>query len=242
VDGESSEQRLSRISTAWTVLQQAHEGPAEEAARAQKLLVQRYGGAVHRYLLAALRDPHAADDLTQEFALSLVRGAFHNVEPGRGRFRDYVKTVLFRLVANYRRREHKQARLPAKALPERLAIAEEADRAFRESWREELLARAWEALAEAHPGHYAVLRFKARNSTLRSSDLAEGLTREQGKPFTAAGVRQALRRARDQFAELLVQEVVLSLRSPGREEVEEELSELDLLEYCKAALQKRFLA
>ena len=92
---EPIEQRLSRISTIWTVLHQAHGGTEDDRTAAHSMLMARYGGAVHRYLLATLHDPHAADDLSQEFALALVRGAFHKVEPDRGRFRDYVKTVLF---------------------------------------------------------------------------------------------------------------------------------------------------
>src|SRR5438477_13217082 len=69
VDNPSLDARLSKISTIWTVLRQAHGGPADAAAAAQQVLLQRYGGAIHRYLLAILRDRHAADDLTQEFGL-----------------------------------------------------------------------------------------------------------------------------------------------------------------------------
>src|SRR5260370_13259693 len=104
MEPEITPSHLSRISTSWTVLNQAHNGSADAAA-AKQWIMQRYGGAVHRYLLAALRDPHAADDLTQEFGLSLVRGDFHQVRPERGRFRDYVKTVLFHLVSRYRKRQ-----------------------------------------------------------------------------------------------------------------------------------------
>src|SRR6516162_4885261 len=101
---ERGASRLSRISTIWEALRQAHEGTGGAAEEARRLLVERYGGAVYRYLHAALRDPHAAEDLTQEFALRLVRGDFRKVNAERGRFRDYVKTVLFRLVSRHRKR------------------------------------------------------------------------------------------------------------------------------------------
>src|SRR5205085_775759 len=155
---------LSRISTIWTMLRQAHDGPADAATAAQQLLLQRYGGAVHRYLSAVVRDAHAADDLTQEFGLSLVKGAFHKADPQRGRFRDYVKTALFHLVADYHRQQTGRLRFLA---PESHELAnlpsrdDDAGRRFDETWREELLARAWEALAEAQPTYYAVLRFRA---------------------------------------------------------------------------------
>jgi hypothetical protein len=59
---------LSRIETHWTAVFQAHRGPSEDAVQAQSELVRRYGGAVHRYLLASLQDADAADELSQEFA------------------------------------------------------------------------------------------------------------------------------------------------------------------------------
>ena len=59
---ETADQRLSRIQTCWTVVCQASERTAEAAA-AQEELLRRYGRAVHRYLLASLRDPDAAEEL-----------------------------------------------------------------------------------------------------------------------------------------------------------------------------------
>src|SRR5437667_8006563 len=104
------DEHLSHIATQWSVLYEAHKGSAPEAARARQLLMQRYCGAVYRYLLRAVRDPHVAEDLTQEFALRFIRGSFRNADPGRGRFRDYVKTSLFNLVHDYRRRQGKEPR------------------------------------------------------------------------------------------------------------------------------------
>jgi hypothetical protein len=49
------EQRLSRISTPWTVLEQAHRGSEDVRTEARKILLERDGGAVHRYLPATLR-------------------------------------------------------------------------------------------------------------------------------------------------------------------------------------------
>jgi len=88
MDQTELELRLSRISTRWSVLRQAHQGPEDAAAAARQELMQRYCGAVYRYLLSAVRDPHTAEDLTQEFALRFVGGHFHRADPSRGRFRD----------------------------------------------------------------------------------------------------------------------------------------------------------
>jgi RNA polymerase sigma-70 factor (ECF subfamily) len=238
---ESLDQRLSRISTIWTVLRQAHAGPADAATAAQNILLQRYGGAVHRYLLATVQDSHAADDLTQEFGLSLVKGAFHRADPERGRFRDYVKTVLFHLVADYRKQQMGRDRSLAPDSPELATLAsrdDDAERRFRESWREELLSRAWEALAEAQPVFYAVLRCRAAHPKLPSAQLASEVSRQLGKTFSADSVRQTLHRARDKFAELLIDEVAQSLEPPTAEQVAEELRDLKLLAYCQPVLAR----
>src|SRR5262245_21500635 len=94
-------QHLSQIPTMWTVLRLAHDGTGAEARAAQQLLLERYGGAVHRYLVRALGDVHAADDLLQEFALSRVKGSFRGADPERKRFRFYVKKVLFHMVSRH---------------------------------------------------------------------------------------------------------------------------------------------
>jgi RNA polymerase sigma factor (sigma-70 family) len=206
---------------------------------AQTRLLEHYGEAVHRYLLRALGDPSAADDLTQEFALSLVRGKFHRANPVHGRFRNYVKTVLFHLVSSYRKRQQKVPRVLAQDNPAMADLASPPDSAsseFDEHWRETLLARAWRNLAETKPAYHAVLQVRASNPNLSSSEMAEHLTAQLGKRFTAESVRQNLRRARAAFAEFLVEEVAQSLDSPSKEQVEQELADLKLLACCRSVL------
>jgi RNA polymerase sigma factor (sigma-70 family) len=232
---------LNKLSTAWTVLRQA-QGMSSEATAARQLLVERYGGAVRRYLLAAVRDPGEADDLVQEFALAFVAGRFQGADPGRGRFRDYPRTALFHLVGKHRRRQKRLARLFAADAPDPAdlpAPADDPDRRFDETWRAELLARAWAALADAQPAYHALLRLRSDRPELHSHELAEHLSRTTGKPVTAGNVRQTLRRARDRFAELLVDEVAHTLAEPTAERLEEELRILDLLGYCQPALGGR---
>lgn len=227
-------ERLSNISTAWTLLRQAHEGPPDRARLARELLTERYGGAVRAYLQKALGDPNAADDLAQEFALGLVEGRFHKADPQRGRFRDYVKTVLFHLVSRHRRQVQASPRAVAPDGPELASLAApDADPLFDREWREHLLNRAWAALAEAQPTYHAVLRFRAENPDLRSAEMAQRLSEQLGQPLTDAAVRQTLHRAREKFAHLLREEVAHSLHECPKEEVEQELAELELLEYCR---------
>lgn len=241
MDADDLPGRLSGLNTPWTLLRQAH-GASAEAVAAQQALMCRYGPAVRRYLLAAVRDANVADDLTQEFALALVNGAFHRADAGRGRFRDYVKTVLFRLVAKHRqaRRKDEAALSPdSPALASLTAPEENSDREFVEGWRDELLARTWEALADAQPTFYSVLRFRAAHAKMPSNEMAEALSRQLNRPMTAETVRQTLKRAREKYSDLLLEEVAGSLESPDLDQIEEELQDLELLTYCQEALERR---
>ena len=240
------QERLSVINTRWTLLRQAHGGAGDDAAQARAELMQRYCGAVYRYLLAGVRDPDAAADLSQDFAVRFLEGRFHKADPTRGRFRDYVKTCLFHLVGEYRRRQSRQPRpapfqddepgLPAESPPDE-------DRAFRDSWRAELIERAWRALAQVQEDcgqpYYQFLRFRFENEELSSDEMAEKFSVQMGKPLTAAGVRQILHRARERFADVLLEEVRQSLGPSDRDHLEEELAELELLKYCRNALGRR---
>ncbi len=237
-------QRLSRIMTQWSMVFQAHQGAAE-AADAQQMLLQRYGGAIYRYLLGALRDPDAADELAQEFALRFVRGDFRRADPEKGRFRDFVKTAIFHLIVDHQKRKKGRPR-PLSDGFEPAAPKEgtlEADREFIASWRDELLARAWDGLEqvqqETGQPYHAVLRFRAENPDLKSDQMATQLGERLGKPLTSAGVRQTLHRAREKFADLLLDEVARSVETTRTDAIEQELIDLNLLTYCQSALERR---
>jgi RNA polymerase sigma-70 factor (ECF subfamily) len=229
------------MTTLWSLVCQAHQGPEESMHAARQRLLERYGGAVRRYLLGALHDPDAADELLQEFALQFLRGGFRRADPGHGRFRNYLKTTLFRLVARYHRRRRRQP------LPLREDAAgpgpANSEHDFLRSWRDELLARTWRALEQVEvpdgPPFYAVLRFRAEHDGLRSPEMARRLAAQLGRPLSAAGFRQTLHRARERFADALLDEVLHSLDRPTEEQLEQELSDLRLLDYCRPALRRR---
>ena len=243
---ESRTQRLCSITTLWSVVLQAHQRPGDAAREAQHRLLERYGGAIRRYLTASLRDPEAAEDLYHEFALRFLRGDFRQADPGNGRFRNYIKTVLYHMLAGHHRRRQRQPRPlghdhagPAVESPP----GSEADIAFLASWRDELLAQSWDALAreeaEGGPPAHTVLRFRADHPGLDSKELAEGLGALLGKPLGPAAARQALHRARERFAALLIDHVADILGDSDVERVEQELIDLGLIDYCRPALRRR---
>jgi RNA polymerase sigma-70 factor (ECF subfamily) len=243
---ESQDRRLCSISTLWSVVALAHAGTSETARVALHRLLERYGGAILRYLTASLHNPAAAEELFQEFALRFLCGDFRLADPERGRFRDYVKTSLAHLISNYYKQLQRQPRSldpmhaePADATP----ASPEIDPVFLANWRDALLAQAWHALAQAEtartPPFYTVLRFRADHPELSSREMAAQLGTRLGKPLTAPAVRQILHRARERFADLLVEEVAQTLREPTDERLEEEFIDLELYEYCRVALRRR---
>jgi RNA polymerase sigma-70 factor (ECF subfamily) len=237
--------RLSRIQTCWTLVLKAHQGQEPSTSPAFGELLLRYYGAVYRYLLGALRSPTAAEELTQEFAVRFLRGDFKRADPGRGRFRDFLKTAVRNLLIDHWRTQGKE---PTRLAEEAQVAAgpsegEQLDEAFLANWRDELLARTWAALeefqTETGQPYHAVLDSKTRRPEVRSAELAQTLAARLGRPFSADGVRQLLHRARERFADLLVDEVARSLQTSEPAVLEQELIDLDLLSYCGGALQRR---
>jgi len=216
----------------------------EQAGTAQQQLLVLYGGAIKRYLVASLRDADLAEDLFQEFALKFVQGGFQGVDPAKGRFRSYVKTVLYRMVAmHYRKKSvRKEHALPEDSLSgsEHATHTADEDEKFLISWRDDLLAKTWQALEEheqtSGAPYNTVLRMRVSDPTLSSEELAQRLTDELDKPFKAGAARVTLHRAREKFAHLMIDVIANSLEDPTREKIESELVELRLIDYCRDAL------
>ena len=140
--------RLSELSTNWTMLFEAHHGTPEQASDALRLLMLRYSGAVHRYLLKTVGNPEEVKELDQEFALRFLKGNFLKYDPSVGRFRDYVKRAVRNLMIDYHRRKGKTRRLDTSM---ELAVVgesglEDFEERIIEAWRDDLLDRAWDSL------------------------------------------------------------------------------------------------
>jgi RNA polymerase sigma factor (sigma-70 family) len=234
--------RLTQLSTQWSLVLQAHEGTPEQVSVAQVVLLDRYSGAIRRYLLTALRDVHAAEELQQDFAVRFLRGDFHRAHPSRGRFRDFIKRSLSNLMIDYRRRQAVQPRPMSDRLPEPASSSapdEQFDHQFATSWRAELMARAWSALEqlEKQTGqpYHTVLQLRTKFPELRSPELADRLSAILGRPITAGGLRMALVRSRDRFVKFLIDEVAVGLSDPTEDQIQQELIEVGLFKYCKGA-------
>ena len=238
-----TQDRLEGLSTWWSVLFEAHGSSPELARAAQERLLERYGPAIRRYLLAAVSDAHAADDLFGEFGLRLVRGDFRQARPELGRFRHLLKVALYRMVIDHQRRQAHWPQLltaePADDPPEPFA---DSDRVFRAEWRAQLFETAWAALRaeEERSGRplYTLLRYRTDHPEVRAAEIAVRLIDWLGPDADAEWVRRRLFDARRRFTDALVAETARSLHPPTPNSLAEELTELELFDYCRDALAR----
>jgi RNA polymerase sigma factor (sigma-70 family) len=238
-----SSSHLSRIDTIWTMV---HNANASQSAghEAQSQLIERYGMAVKKYLMASMRNEDAAAEVFQEFALRLIRGDFRNACSDKGRFRSMIKTALYRLMIDYYRRNQKQKKLGSGT--DFQDLAEDVDYApgydsFTLAWRESLLDESWGRLQQLQTTtgkpYFSVLRARVDQPTMTTNQLLDSLTQRGERFASETAFRVFLHRSRKRFAAILLQQVIESLHEPTDEEVELELIELGLHHYCKPAMR-----
>ena len=236
--GKQINSRLSNITTNWDELIAAHDHDCfdQEGARLRGEILRRYADCVFHYILSATKSYHASEDLTQEFALRFVRGDFRNANPQLGRFRDYLKVSLRNLVTDQVRAKSTDKNIETVGLSEIEAIAfDSLELDFAEQWRQRVLSITWRALEEFEAAkqtqYYSVLYLRTEHPNSSSEELARLFFEQTGQKVKADWMRQTLRRARQKFGELLIEEVGKTLNSNSRQEIKDELAELGLKKY-----------
>ncbi len=222
-----AEERLTQISTIWTTIGSAHTpGPQSQAAMEE--LVGRYHDAVTRYIHLKVRDKHLADEVLQEFWKKLLEGKLAGADKSKGRFRDYLRTVLHRLII-----DHFRTRKLLPLHPGDLLDSSRPDEDFDRVWREAVITRVWSRLetyqAATPKNRYATVLQLRRDFPKASIDeIAEKLSEITRTPVSPEALRKNLQRARAKFIELLVQELRETIHSTSTEEVEAEIFDLGL--------------
>lgn len=198
--------------------------------------VMRYAPAIQRYLGAILRDVDQVEEACHDFILCVVKNGFSNADPECGRFRDYLKTSV-RNAALTRLRKQKRLRATMEAsdyeptVPSQ--VEEEADATWLAEWRRCLLDRAWLALKHSQREqdqalYYRALRLVMKHPNEPSHRLADRLSEQIHRRVRADSFRKQVSRARRLFAQLLVEEVIKTLRDASPERIEDELQALGL--------------
>ena len=240
---------LSKIATSWTMVRNANDAGNESRKMAQEQLLSIYSNSIRRYLLASLKEESAADEVYQNFALKLIRGDFSKADPNLGKFRSFVKTVLYRMMMDHHRSKKSKAKqnelLDELAVDDSFEIEDSADAAFQQHWREGLLNFAWDQLkqhqSETDGVYHSLLWTKARNPSLSNTELLEKVATECGQEINPGSIRVTLHRARQKFSDFLLEALASAIENPTEENVEEELISLNLSKYkvCSDAMDRR---
>lgn len=226
--------RLTEIPTEWTLIRTAHtpvpEGsPAsQEVAEAMQALIARYHDAVERYLRLKLRDENLADEVKQEFWTKLLTHKLAGADPSKGRFRDYLCTVLHRLIIDHFR-SRKILSLP----PGDLIDPGKPDDEFDHVWRELVIKRVWARLetyeVKTSKNRYAtVLHLRVDEPDASIEDLAQQLGERLDARVSPEAFRKTLQRARAKFLELLIHELRETIHPAEPEDIEAEIFDLGL--------------
>jgi len=191
-------------------------------------LVGRYHDAVTRYIHVKVRDKHLADEVLQEFWTKLLTGKLAGADKSKGRFRDYLRTVLHRLIIDHFRSRKLQT-LP----PGDLLDASRPDEDFDRVWREAVINRVWSRLemyqAATPKNRYAtVLQLRRDHPKASIDEIAEKLGEITRTSITSEAFRKNLQRARAKFIELLVQELRETIHPTSSEDIEAEIFDLGL--------------
>lgn len=213
---------LEEISTHWTAIHDPNQ------------FVLRYATAVRAYLTAILGDAHEADEAAQEFYVNGLRKGFIRTTALRGRFRDYLKAAVRNAAWSWKRRSP----MATSTLPDEVPTDDPAEREWLAQWRRCALDRAWQELERyqrktAGSLAYTVLRFSLDHPEADSETLAQRVSEQAGQPLRADAFRKQLSRARQRFAEILIQIVQETLSDPTPEHIRDELSDLGLLPFVQ---------
>lgn len=244
---EEEDRDLDTLSTRAEDLRIAHEKDAPDAARdAKARIFVRYQRAILRYIRAAVPDINAAEDILADFFAKLVNGSFRNFNADRGRFRDYVKGTLFRMVKDYyngpRRKYIGLTRDIVDPSPN--ACPEAAMEAkFLSFWRESLMLRAWETLKDLERWndrpYTMVLSLSIPPDRRPAREIALQLPLQNGRPATEGFVRTVRMEAAHALQDFVLAEVWDSIQDPSADRVEQELADLGLLKDLTKAIQRR---
>lgn len=224
---DTEHHHLSRLETSWTQIRTAHAtGPAGQTAMRE--LIGRYHDAVERFIRLKIRDGNLADEVLQDFWTKLLNHKLAGADESKGRFRDYLRTVIHRLIIdNYRGRK------PQPLPPGDLVDPSEPDQDYDRIWREAVIQRVWSRLdtyeATTPNNRYSsVLRLRVGDPDASIDDLAVKLAEQTGKRCTPEGFRKTLQRAREKYLELLIEELKVTIHPATKEDIEAEIYDLGL--------------
>jgi RNA polymerase sigma factor (sigma-70 family) len=224
--------------TQWSRVILAGDPDAPLAKESLSELCNAYWYPLYAYIRRRGYDPEQAKDLTQDFfARALEKGLLAQADPGRGRFRSFLRTVCADFLANRRDWEHARKRgggrtmLPIDAVGAEGQYASELadeltpERIFDRSWALTLLGRVLDQLGREYDEAGKAATFEALRDLLAGDAEAPSYAAVAARLGTTEGAaRVAAHRLRRRYGDLLRQEIAATLADPAQ--VDDEIRDL----------------
>ncbi len=226
------------LTTRWSVVLDATGAKSPRRSAALEDLARAYWYPLYAFARRSGLASHEAADIVQDhFARILERGDFADVDPSRGRFRNWLMTGLRHRIADRRAYGRAAKRggnvihvpIEPQAAEARLALdpadPRPPERMFEREWALAVIERATERLRaeQDHAGKHAL--FVALLPALTAHEAAPPHVEVSTKlGITENAVKVALHRLRQRLGELIRDEVGGTLREG--EDVEDEIRQL----------------
>lgn len=220
--------------TQWTVVLRSADQESEGGRASLEQLCRSYWQPVYAWVRSTGRSHEDAQDLTQAFFQHVISKELHaDVHPSRGRFRNWLVTLLKHFLLNQIRRDQtlkrggpKRQSIPIEEAFEQSAAGDGPDRAYERKWAHAVLANALERLREEFIQSGQEARFELLHGLLFDATRGEGVTEAQAVEIglTANAAKVALTRMRKRYREMLRVEVARLVEDPA--EVDDELAHL----------------
>lgn len=205
--------------------------------------LKRYQPAIMAFIRTILADANASAVVWDSFVAKWLSGGLAKFDPSKGSFRKYLKTILRNDCRAYWRcapRERNEIQLATEFDHEEKLHSDAGD-AFDRQLRDSILRRAIQAVGEADPRFHVIVEFMthAVSHDGKKPDIESirhHLELVTGRDYSQANTRQLKKRAKDCLAEKLIEQTGLMIDSCVISEIEETLSELELLRFCQKTI------
>jgi RNA polymerase sigma-70 factor (ECF subfamily) len=237
-----SEQQVSGarrfVTTQWELVLSAGRTTTTESRDALEELCKTYWYPLYAFVRRRGYPPEEAQDLTQQFFERLLETNFlQNADPGKGRFRTFLLTVLERFLVNEWTKAHRQKRggnsrvfsLDDASAEARYQLEPHDDATpevlFERKWALALLRQALEGLqAECSAAGRGALFEEVKSVLAGDSETVAYSEIAQRLGMTEGAVKAAVYRWRRRYSELVRSEVARTVAAP--EDVQDEIRHL----------------
>ena len=226
------------VTTPWTEVLLAREQEAPGAREALEQLCRLYWYPLYAHIRQSVKDPHDAEDLTQEFFRLLIEKNYLGaVDRERGKFRSFLLVAVKRFLINMHKHDTRLKRgggqahisldveLAESRLNTELATGLSPEEIFERRWARTILEQSTTRLREEYAAAGKAALFEALGGFLtdesRFGDYAE-LAKRLG--MTASAVAVAVHRLRARYKHLVREAVRPTVADPGA--VDEEMRHL----------------